>query len=332
MVPARFTLDASHQQFSQRHGVNLVLHPIRPELNLTTQLRQSRADLCLLSGDQAPTWRHRKVLAHWDTSQLPQLATLHEPLLRTAFDHWRFSAEGLHWVPCLWGAEGISWRTDLTDDTIPHSYSALWEDADVNSTFIRPTSALHAVAYLLESQGDLPPGTVLRADISANASQRAHEAAYRYMRLHKNRVKLTWNDANTQIQGLLEDGAALGQGWDTPALALRSVAEPVNFCAPDEGALTWTLGWSRVAASTQSEMAHAFLATCLDPVHAGAAIANHGFHTAVRGAEEHASDAYRLHFQDVFHGAAIARLRPAPQQSQWHREINSHFAHRFLRA
>ena len=45
----------------------------------------------------------------------------------------------------------------------------------------------------------------------------------------KSRIKLIWNDADTQKNGLLNEGVVVGQTWDGPPLALKSAGEPVHF-------------------------------------------------------------------------------------------------------
>ncbi len=332
LVPPRFALDASHKAFEARSGVSLRTRPLRPQEDPATALQQSGADLCLVSGHAAPYWRARELLAPWDRQHLTQVTQLHEPLLRIALDHWRFDSTGPFWLPTVWGAEGICWRSDMTQPSQPASYADLWEDASPNSTLIRPRSAIQAVAYLLEDRGLLAAGSVTRARTQMAESRRVHQAALRYMTTFKDRVKLTWNDAQTQMQGLLEDGASRGQGWDTAALALKAANEPVEFAAPKEGALCWSTGWVLSRRSRQSEAAHAFLDTCMQPRDAGPAISDHGFHSAVRGAEGYANETYRALYNKVFDGRTIARLRPLTQQSQWQRDIEKEFAYRFLRA
>ncbi|MEM7377438.1 MAG: extracellular solute-binding protein [Pseudomonadota bacterium] len=332
LAPADFRLDTAHRRFEAESGLQVELLPLDPHINVATQWVRSRADLCLSPGHQAAFWRARRITSAWQPADIPRLTDVHEPLLRPAMDHWRFDETTPHWLPTTWGAEGIGWRHDMRHFAEPPSYRDLWEGAATGSTLIRPATALCSTVYLLESLGTLPPGSMLNSERDRRALETAYDAALTYMTRYSDRVRLMWNDARTQIEGLLDDGAVLGQTWDTPAFSLQAVDEPVSFQAPREGALCWTSGWMLAEWSRQKPAAHAFLNTSLTPTWAGAATADHGFNATVRGAEQHAPTWYQRAFQRAYAPEALGRLRPVPQQSAWFRRTSAAYTDRFLRA
>ncbi|MEM9601451.1 MAG: extracellular solute-binding protein [Pseudomonadota bacterium] len=332
LVPADFRLDTAHRHFESASGQRLELVPLDPHVNVATQWARSRADLCLSPGHEAPFWRARRMTSAWQPADIPRLADVHEPLLRPAMDHWRFDGATPHWLPTNWGAEGIGWRHDMRHFVDAPSYRDLWEGAAASSTLIRPATALCTTVYLLESLGTLPRGSMLNGEHDPRALETAYDAALHYMTRYSDRVRLMWNDARTQIEGLLDDGAVLGQTWDTPAFSLQAVDEPVSFSAPREGALCWTSGWLLAEWSRRKSIAHAFLDASLTPAWAGAATVDHGFNAVVRGAEQHAPTWYRQAFERAYPVEALGRLRPVPQQSAWFRRTSAAYTNRFLRA
>lgn len=332
LVPTGYAFDAAHRAFEEDSDLLIDVVTLNPRQHLATQWADSRADLCLSAGHNAPFWRARGLSAPWQLDALTNASGIRAPLMRTAMNQWRFDSDSPHWIPVIWGAEGIGWRNDMRDLPDNPSYRDVWERAAPGSTLIRPSTALYSIAYLLESDGDLPPGSVSQGEQSREAMRKAFAPAHDYMLRHSDRVKLMWNTAQNQIDGLLVDGAIQGQIWDMTAFSLRAVDEPVSFKAPIEGALAWSTGWLLHRDSSSKEAAHAFVNTLLSPRHAGAAVSDHGFHAAVRGAELFSPNWYRDAFRAAYDSAALERLRPVPQQPAWHRELIQFYNNRFLRS
>ncbi len=60
------------------------------------------------------------------------------PWPRRAGEIWNFGGKGTHWLPHIWGTEGIAWRTDKwqPEGEFP-SYGDIWDDANAGKTMGR---------------------------------------------------------------------------------------------------------------------------------------------------------------------------------------------------
>jgi spermidine/putrescine transport system substrate-binding protein len=92
----------------------------------------------------------------------------------------------------------------------------------------------------------------------------------------KPRIKLLWDDADTQKNGLMNDGVIVGQTWDGPPLALKTAGEPVMYRAPKEGAMAWVDGLSIPSGAKNLDEAYAFIDFAYQAEPAGKAIDTHG--------------------------------------------------------
>ena len=126
----------------------------------------------------------------------------------------------------------------------------------------------------------------------------------------KKNIKVLWNDADTQKNGLLNEGIVCAQTWDGPPIALKNDGQPVMYRAPKEGAMAWVDGMSLPIAAKNIEQAYAFLDYDYTPEPAGKAIEKHGYNSPVIGADKFAGDKYAKNFADALPRGCAFEAQP----------------------
>ncbi len=301
-------------------------------------------DIVTPTNMRSPQWSELGLLQPWDFTRLANIGNVNAAMRRVGETEWNFNDEGPHWLPLVWGTEGVAWRTDLwrppRADGVP-AYGDLWQPALRGKTMMRPHSGMLAAGLHLEAVGRLAPGA-MRA---AYQDERAMRATWRIVTdfciANKEQVKLFWNDADTQNNGLLNDGVVAGQTWDGPPIRLMESGEPVQYRAPVEGALAWVDGVALSRSAVNVDAAYAFIDFCLRPEVAGKCIdggengawgAGHGYNSAVLGADEHASSRYAAVFASVYPGNALGNLWPWPKEPQWYADARTEYRNQFVSA
>ena len=112
----------------------------------------------------------------------------------------------------------------------------------------------------------------------------------------KDNIKILWNDADTQKNGLMNEGVIVAQTWDGPPIALKNEGQPVMYRAALEGAMAWVDGMSMPVGAENIEQAYAFIQHCYEAEPAGKAIDTHGYNSPVIGAERFANEQYAKNF------------------------------------
>ena len=301
-------------------------------------------DLVSPTNMRSPQWAALDLLQPFDVTRLANAAHLNPAMRKVGETEWNFNGEGPHWLPLVWGTEGIGWRTDRwqpgREDGLP-SYGDLWAPGVRGKTMMRPHSGMLAAGLHLEAVGQLPAGA-MRAAYEDEAAMRATwQAVTAFCIANKQQLKLFWNDADTQKNGLLNEGVVLGQTWDGPLIKLMEAGEPVQYRAPAEGALAWVDGLALSRGAANVDAAYAFIDYCLRPEVAGRCIdggeaggwgGGHGYNSAVRGADRHASSRYARVFASVYPGSALANLWAWPREPQWYADARTEFRNQFVSA
>ncbi len=146
---------------------------------------------------------------------------------------------------------------------------------------------------------------------------------------NKAQVKLFWNDADTQKNGLLNEGVIVGQTWDGPPLALKNAGEPVMYRAPKEGAMAWVDGIAIPTGARNIDQIYAFIEVAYDAEPAGRAIDTHGYNSPVLGADKFASAQYAKNFGDAYPGNALSNLNPWPPTQPWYSDVRTEYVNKF---
>ena len=290
-------------------------------------------DICSPTNMRSLQWIELGLLAPFDKGRLANLKNVNPAMLKIGDEQWNFESKGSHWLPHIWGTEAIAWRTDLytPPDGLP-SYGNIWDEAVQGKTMIRPHSGMLGAGLFLETKGELEQGDMKRAYGDEATMRRIWQKVTDFCIANQAQIKLLWNDADGQRNGLMRDGVLVGQTWDGPPLALKTAGEPVTYQAPSEGALAYIDGMSLSAAAVNVDAAYAFIDFCYEPEPAGKAMDEHGYNSAVLGADKFASEQYKKNFAEAYPGDALARLWPWPREPQWYADVRTEFRDRFVAA
>ncbi|MGB0867655.1 MAG: extracellular solute-binding protein, partial [Granulosicoccaceae bacterium] len=237
------------------------------------------------------------------------------------------------WLPYVWGSEAIAWRTDMWQPPSKTlSYGDLWQPELEGLLMMQPHSGMLAAGLALEARGELAPGAMRAAYDNEDQMRLTWQQVTAFCVRHKSQVKLFWNDANAQVNALLNEGVMAGQAWDGPALALRTHGEPIDYRAPREGALAWVDGFALSGEAKNLPQAYAFLDFCFDAQRAGEAIREHGYNSAVIGAEKFADKAYRENYQAAYQADDVQNLWIWPSEPAWYAKARKEFRNQFVNA
>ena len=86
------------------------------------------------------------------------------------------------------------------------------------------------------------------------------------------------------------------------------------------------------AGAENIDAVYAFLEFCYMPEPAGKAIDDHGYNSAVLGADKFAGDQYKKNFSEAYPGDALANLWPWPKEPQWYADVRTEYRNKFVNA
>jgi len=277
-------------------------------------------------------WVELELLQPFDMGRV-DTATVNPAMLKIGETEWNFGGSGVHWLPHIWGTEAVAWRTDLwsPSDGTP-SFGDIWQPEVKGKTMGRPHSMMLGAGLYMETAGMLNAGDCWRAYESEEKMRPVWDKITAFCVERKDNIKLFWNDADTQKNGLLNEGVIVGQTWDGPPLALKTAGDPVTYQAPKEGALAWVDGMAVPTGAENTDQIYEFLKFAFTPEPAGKAIDQHGYNSAVIGADKFASDQYAKNFGEAYPGDSLANLNPWPSEPQWYADIRTEYRNKFVNA
>ena len=290
-------------------------------------------DICSPTNMRSLQWAELGLLQPFDNNKIANIGNVNPAMLKVGESEWNFGDKGSHWLPHIWGTEALGWRTDMWEpEGGAPSYGDMWSEEMRGKTMMRPHSGMLGAGLHLESTGELAPGSMRNAYNDEKTMRAVWEKVTAFCIANKAHVKLFWNDADSQKNGLLNEGVVLGQTWDGPPLALKSQGEPVTYQAPKEGALAWVDGLALSAQASNIPQVYAFLDFCYRPEPAGKAIDKHGYNSAVLGADKHAGEQYKKNFAEAYPSDALANLWAWPKEPQWYADIRTEYRNKFVNA
>ncbi|MEO0370691.1 MAG: extracellular solute-binding protein [Pseudomonadota bacterium] len=290
-------------------------------------------DLISPTNQRALQWAPLDLLQPFDLSRV-KLDDVNPAMLKIGTDDWNFDEAGTHWLPHIWGTEGIAYRTDRwtpDSDRMP-SYGDVWSEALAGATMGRAQSMLVGAGLYLEAIDEMEPGSVWAAYTDEDKMRRVWTQITGWAIARKTRINRLWNDAETQRSALLGDDVTLGQTWDGPPLALKSQGEPVHYQAPAEGAMAWVDGLAMPKATQNVEAVYAFIEYAYRPENAGLATQSHGYNSPVLGADKYAGETYARNFAEAYPGDSLSRLNPWPGEAPWYAALRAEFVGKFKAA
>lgn len=321
--------------FTDKTGIKINFTGIGSNDEIINKLRATSGqgfDIVTPTVNRNPLWAELNLLQPFDMKRVPLDKV--NPAMALGEAHWNFGGKGTHWLPHIWGTEGIAWRTDkfVPADGVP-SYGDVWDPANAGKTMMRAHSGMLGAGLFLERTGKMKPGSVL---VDAYQSEEKFRPVWdqitKFCIENKKNLKLLWDDADTQKNGLLNEGVIVGQTWDGPPLALKSGGDPVTYQAPKEGAMAWVDGVSMPTGAKNIEQIYAFIDYCYKPEPAGVAIDSHGYNSVVLGADGFAGAAYKKNFSEAYPGSALGNLNPWPAEGQWYADVRTEYVNKFKTA
>ncbi len=300
-------------------------------------------DICSPTNMRSPQWIELGLLAPFDYARIKNLKNVNPAMLKVGNEEWNFGGKGSHWLPHIWGTEGVAWRTDLWSPPrtgeVP-SYGDCWQPDVKGKTMMRPHSGMLGAGLYLETTGALEPGAMKRAYNDEGTMRKTWQVVTDYCIKNKAQVKLFWNDADSQKNGLLNEGVLVGQTWDGPPITLMNDGEAVQYRAPVEGSLAWVDGMALSNQAGDLDAVYTFIDYCFLPKPAGMSIdggtdssyGGHGYNSAVLGADKFASAQYAKVFGSVYPGNSLANLWPWPKEPQWYADVRTEFRNKFVNA
>ena len=323
------------KSFTDKTGIKVNFTGFGSNEELLNKMKSTKGegfDLISPTLNRVPQWKELGVTQAWDLKKIP--VDRLNPAMLKAGEIWNLDGKGQHWLPHVWGTEGISWRTDKWQPKgeFP-SYGDIWDDANAGKTMGRSHSLILGAGLWMEGEGKLEPGSMLKAAYESEAKMRPiWEKVTQFCIDKKKNIKVLWNDADTQKNGLLNEGIVCAQTWDGPPIALKNDGQPVMYRAPKEGAMAWVDGMSLPTGAKNIEQAYAFVDFDYQPEAAGKAIVKHGYNSPVIGADKFASDRYAKNFADAYPGDALSKLNPWPSEPQWYADLRAQYVNKFQSA
>jgi len=319
--------------FTQKTGIKINYTGIGSNEEIITKMKATKGrgvDICSPTNMRSPQWIELDLLQPFDYGRISNLKNVNPAMVRVGDEEWNFNGKGSHWLPHIWGTEAVAWRTDLYSPPggIP-SYGNIWDPANKGKTMMRPHSGMLGAGLYLETTGALEPGAMKKAYNDEATMRKTWAKVTDYCIKNKSQVKLFWNDADSQKNGLLNEGVIVGQTWDGPPLALKSAGEPVMYRAPKEGAMAWVDGMAIPTGAKNIDQVYAFIEVAYDAAAAGKAIDTHGYNSPVLGADKFASEQYAKNFSDAYPGDALANLNPWPPTQPWYSDVRTEYVNKF---
>jgi len=320
------------KSFTEKTGIKVNFTGFGSNEELLNKMKSTKGegfDLISPTLNRVPQWKELGVTQPWDLKKVP--VDRLNPAMLKAGEIWNLDGKGQHWLPHVWGTEGISWRTDKWQPKgeFP-SYGDIWDDANAGKTMGRSHSLILGAGLWMEGEGKLEPGSMLKASYESEEKMRPiWEKVTQFCIDKKKNIKVLWNDADTQKNGLLNEGIVCAQTWDGPPIALKNDGQPVMYRAPKEGAMAWVDGMSLPTGAKNIDQAYAFVDFDYQPEAAGKAIDKHGYNSPVIGADKFASDRYAKNFADAYPGDALSKLNPWPSEPQWYADLRAQYVNKF---
>lgn len=286
-------------------------------------------DLVSPSTRLAGQWRDTRLLIPFDESRAP-MDRIEQTFLENTADVWTWDG-GLHYLPYLWGTEAVAWRTDFYDPSQAGlSYGALWAPVVKGRVMGRPHSMLLGLGLYLDATGEVPSNRMLDAYKDEDSMRRVWSKIIKYALERRDWIKLFWNDAETQINGFLKNDIIIAQTWDGPLLRLKKAGEPIDYRAPDEGAVAWVGGLSIPLDARNFDQIYAFLDYLHRPENAALLSKETAYNPVTKGARGMLDDETRKNFESAYPGGALNNLWWWPPEPTWYAKLRQGFVDAFV--
>ena len=119
-------------RFTRKTGIKINHTPIGSNEEIFAILQSTGGtgfDLVSPTSQRALQWAPLNLLQPFDLTRV-NLENVNPAMVKIGTDTWNFDAENTHWLPHIWGTEGIAYRTDrwIPEGAAP-SYGDVWSEA-----------------------------------------------------------------------------------------------------------------------------------------------------------------------------------------------------------
>jgi spermidine/putrescine transport system substrate-binding protein len=300
-------------------------------LNKVTAIAGRGYDLVEPTALRALQWQGLDMLQPFDLNRV-QVGRYDRDMLGRSRQHWTWNDKLFH-LPYFWGTEGLSWETTMWGRPYEElSYGNLWGEEVQGRVMGRPHSMMLGMGLYLDRIGKLPSNRMLDAYKDESAMHRIWSEITTFAVENKKRVKMFWNDADTQKAGFLNNGVVLGQTWDGPANALKAAGRAISYMAPQEGALAWMDGLCLLKGAKNTEQAYAFLEYTTRPEVAAQLASETGYNVVVAGADKHLTMEAKNNFVASYPDNALQNLWWWQPEPPWYAAGRSEYRDQYLAA
>ncbi len=326
--------DSLKAEFEKATGIKVKYTTFGSNQELINKMKATKGrgfDLIAPTSIMMPQWKDLQLVQSWDMSRVPTDRIL-APMLKTSMEHGSWDGNNHH-LPYLWGTEAIAWNTDrFHRDYKDLSYGDLFSEEVKGYVMGRPHSMMLGLGLYLDRIGKLPSNRMLDTYKDEATMRRIWSEITRYAVEHKDWMKQFWADADAQTNGFTQNNVIVAQTWDGPAMKLKSEGKPVNYMAPQEGALTWLDGLSLPSGARNVDAVYQFL-DFIYKGEVGGQLANEtGYNACAVGADQFLSDAARKGFQEAYPEDALERLWWWPPEPAWYAGVRAEYRDKFVAA
>ena len=327
--------DTFIKAFTDKTGIKVAYTGIGSNEEIINKMKASKGqgfDIVSPTNNRNLQWEPLQLLQPFDMKRVG-IDKVNPAMSKIGTDGWDFGGKGSHWLPHIWGTEGIGWRTDKwAPASDGPSYGDVWSKDNAGKTMGRPHSMMLGAGLYMETVGALDPGSVWNAYKSEENMRKTWQTITDWVIARKKNIKLLWNDADTQKNGLLNEGVIVGQTWDGPPLALKAAGEPVTYQAPKEGSMAWVDGMSMPVGAKNFDQVYEFIKFAYQAEPAGKAIDKHGYNSPVLGADKFAGSVYKKNFAEAYPGDSLGNLNPWPAEAPWYANVRTEYVNKFKSA
>ena len=120
-------------------------------------------DIISPTNNRSLQWGPLELLQPFDLSKV-NIDAVNPAMAKIGTDAWNFGDAGAHWLPHIWGTEGIAYRTDLwlPAGDAP-SYGDVWSEENAGKTMGRAHSMMLGAGLYMEASGEMEPGSIWSA-------------------------------------------------------------------------------------------------------------------------------------------------------------------------
>ncbi len=321
-------------KFEKSTGIKIKLTTYGSNEELINRLKAMKGngvDLLSPTSSRMEQWKDLGLLRPWDMSRIP-VDAINKSMLASSMTAGAWDG-GNHFMPFVWGTEGLAWRTDkwfrVSDEL---TYGDLWRPEMKGKIMGRAHSMLLGIGLYLDRIGKLPSNRMLESYKDEDSMRRIWGEVTRFAIDHKPWVKLFWNDAEAQIGGFMRNGIVLGQTWDGPPTRLKNKGNPIFYEAPMEGAMGWIDGLSIARGADNIEQIYEFIKFQYRPEN-GAMLANQtGYASCAAGTAKFLSPQMKLKLKESYPGNALDNIWWWPPEPTWYVSLRSKFRDWFVAA